>query len=144
MNNSVPPGSINPDREQFDAFKNLPRDTPILMLNLVRFRERAAYDDDRDVSGRDAYAVYGRESAAIFRRVGGTIAWRGKPEVVLIGPQTEHWDVAFSAHYPSAAAFLEMVTDPAYREAVIHRQAGVRDSRLIRMAPTEEGDIFSD
>lgn len=27
---------IDPTREQFDAFKDLPRDTPILMLNLIR------------------------------------------------------------------------------------------------------------
>ena len=90
--------------------------------------------DGRDVTGADAYAAYGRESRTIFQRVGGQIVWRGRPEQVLIGPLDERWDVAFIARYPSAAAFLEMVTDTEYRVAVAHRQAAVEDSRLVRMA----------
>jgi uncharacterized protein (DUF1330 family) len=125
---------VDPDRAHFDAFKALPRDAPILMLNLIRLRERAAYPDGRDVTGADAYAAYGRESRTIFQRVGGQIVWRGRPEQVLIGPLDERWDVAFIARYPSAAAFLEMVTDTEYRVAVVHRQAAVEDSRLVRMA----------
>ena len=125
---------VDPDRSHFDAFKALPRDAPILMLNLIRLRERAAYPDGRDVTGADAFAAYGRESRTIFQRVGGQIVWRGRPEQVLIGPLDERWDVAFIARYPSAAAFLEMVTDTEYRVAVVHRQAAVEDSRLVRMA----------
>jgi uncharacterized protein (DUF1330 family) len=125
---------VDPDRAHFDAFKALPRDAPILMLNLIRLRERAAYPDGRDVTGADAYAAYGRESRTIFQRVGGQIVWRGRPEQVLIGPLDERWDVAFIARYPSASAFLEMVTDAEYRVAVVHRQAAVEDSRLVRMA----------
>ena len=132
---------VDPGREQFDAFKALPRDTPILMLNLVRLREQAAYPDGRGATGAEAYAAYGRESRPIFERVGGRIVWRGRPEQMLIGPLDEHWDVAFIARYPSAAAFLEMVTDADYRVAVMHRQAAVDDSRLIRVGelPASEG-----
>lgn len=135
---------IDPERSQFEAFKALPRDQPILMLNCLRFRERADYPDGRDASGADAYAAYGRESAPVFRRVGGRILWRGRPEVLLIGPEDERWDLVFVARYPTAAAFLEMVTDPVYREAVRHRQAAVRDSRLLRLAEAADGDGFAD
>jgi len=134
---------IDPDRAHFEAFKALPRDTPILMLNLIRLRAEAAYPDGRGGSGKDAYAAYGRESAAVFRRVGGRIVWRGRPEQVLIGPLDERWDIAFIAHYPAAAAFLEMVTDPGYRVAVTHRQAAVDDSRLIRLAELPASDEFA-
>lgn len=135
---------IDPGREQFDTFKRLPRDKPIVMLNCVRFRDKANYPDGRDVSGADAYAAYGRDSAGVFARVGGKIIFRGKPEVTLIGPPAERWDLVFLARYPSAAAFLEMVTDPVYREAVTHRQAAVRDSRLIRIAEKNIGAGFAD
>lgn len=135
---------VDPERAAFDAFKALPRDVPLMMLNLVRFRERAAYEDDRMATGAEAYAAYGRDSAAVFRRVGGEIIWRGKPDVVLIGPGDEHWDLAFIARYPSAGAFLEMVTDPAYRKAVKHRQAAVLDSRLIRTTAAGLGASFAD
>lgn len=132
-------GYIDPERDQFDAFKALPRDTPVMMLNLVRLRDKAVYEDGRDASGAEAYAAYGRESGAVFRRVGGEIVWRGRPESLLIGPGDEHWDIAFVARYPTAGAFLEMVTDPDYRIAVQHRQAAVLDSRLLRTGEPGEG-----
>lgn len=134
---------IDPERDQFDAFKALPRDKPIMMLNLLRFRDKAAYEDGRDATGAEAYAAYGRDSAPVFERVGGEIVWRGVPEATLIGPRDEQWDVAFVARYPTAGAFLDMVTDPVYRDAVKHRQAAVLDSRLIRTVDTKEGAGFA-
>lgn len=136
-------GHIDPEREQFEAFKGLPRDEPVMMLNLLRFREQAAYEDGREATGAEAYAAYGRESEPVFRRVGGEIVWRGRPQLVLIGPADEHWDAIFVARYPSAAAFLEMVTDPDYRIAVRHRQAAVLDSRLIRTIGLGESAGFA-
>lgn len=142
-------GSIDPTREQFDAFKALPRDTPIAMLNLVRLKPMADYpaghaDHGRGLSGLDAYRAYGRTSAAVFKRVGGRQVWAGKPEIVVTGPPGERWDLAFIAEYPNAAAFLAMVTDPEYREHVKHRQAAVEDSRLIRLAPITPGEGFGE
>jgi uncharacterized protein (DUF1330 family) len=135
-------GSIDPLRAQFDAFKALPRDTPIQMLNLVRLNALAAYpeghpDHGKGLSGLDAYRAYGRTTAHIFKRVGGRQIWVGKPEGVVTGPADERWDIAFIAEYPNAGAFLAMVTDPEYRELVKHRQAGVEDSRLIRFGAVE-------
>lgn len=135
-------GNVDPTREQFDHFKSLPRDTPIWMLNLIRLNERARYPDGEEVSGAEAYARYGRESGPVFRRLGGSIVWRGRPEAMVIGPADEHWDIAFIAHYPNARAFMAMVTDPAYKEAVLHRQLAVADSRLIRMGEAAQGEGF--
>jgi uncharacterized protein (DUF1330 family) len=145
----MPMGAIDPERSQFDAFKALPRDQPIQMLNLVRVREVAAYPEGhpnagKGMSGREAYRAYGEDSGAVFQRVGAAQVWAGRPEVVVTGPLDERWDIAFIAFYPSAGAFLEMVTDPVYREAVKHRQAAVEDSRLIRMAPLTPGKVFGE
>ncbi|MBL9066721.1 MAG: DUF1330 domain-containing protein [Sphingopyxis sp.] len=131
---------IDPERAQFDAFKALPRDCVIHMLNLVRFKATATYPADhaladKGVSGADAYAHYGADSGPIFQRVGGRIVWRGTMQAMVIGPDAEHWDAMFIAEYPTSAAFMEMVTDPVYRQAVIHRQAAVAASRLIRCDP---------
>ena len=142
-------GSIDPLRQQFDAFKALPRDTPIQMLNLVRLNKLAAYpeghpDHGKGLSGLDAYRAYGRTTAHIFARVGGRQIWVGRPDVVVTGPADERWDLAFIAEYPGAGAFLAMVTDAEYRELVKHRQAGVEDSRLIRLAPVTPGEGFGE
>ena len=136
----MPGHHIDPERAAFDAFKALPRDAPIEMLNLLRFRGLAAYPAEHPaaaegLSGAEAYRRYQRGSGPVFAGVGGAIVWQAAPEIVLIGPADEAWDAAFIARYPSADAFLAMIADPAYRAAVIHRQAAVETSRLIRMAP---------
>ncbi len=133
---------VDPDRETFAAFRAMERDGPLHMLNLVQLLDKAIYDDGRQISGVDAYAAYGRQSGPVFHRVGGRILWRGQFEFILIGPSDECWDHCFIAEYPNLAAFVEMVRDPAYRQAVKHRQAAVLTSRLIRTRPKEGGDFF--
>ena len=139
---------VDPSPENFARFKSLDRDKPILMLNMLRFKEHATYPADHPkandvMSGAEAYALYGAESGPIFTRVGGSIIWRGEFEATVIGPNDEHWDAVFIARYPTAHAFLEMVTDPDYQRAVVNRQAAVASSRLIRMGETETGELFS-
>ena len=135
-------GHIDPTKETFAAFRADDRDGPIHMLNLVRFRNKAAYPDGREATGAEAYAAYGRDSHPVFSRLGGKIVWRGNFELMLVGPNEEAWDECFIAEYPSVAAFVEMIRDPVYREAVKHRQAAVRDSRLVRLAPAAVGTGF--
>lgn len=133
---------IDPSRQTFGAFKDLPRDLPVEMLNLVALHDAAEYEDGRVATGAEAYAAYGKESGPIFRKFGGEIIWSATPEFMLIGPSDEAWDVAFVARYPTAQAFLDMVYDPDYQRAVKHRQAAVRTSRLIRTSPREAGAGF--
>lgn len=133
---------IDPTKERFQQFRELPRSGPIHMLNLVRFRAEAAYPDGRKATGAEAYAAYGRDSGPLFARLGGRIVWRGEFQFMLIGPTDERWDEVFIAEYPSADAFIEMLRDPVYREAVKHRQAAVEDSRLVRLSPAPTGTRF--
>lgn len=135
-------GHVDPTRERFAEFRANARPGPIQMLNLVRLRDRALYPDGRPSSGAEAYAAYGRDSFPVFARLGGRVIWRGRFEMMLIGPDSERWDHCFIAQYPDVAAFVAMVRDPEYREAVKHRQAAVLDSRLIRLAPETAGDRF--
>jgi len=136
------PGYIDPTKETFAAFRDNDRPGPIEMLNLVRLHARAKYPDGREATGAEAYVAYGRGSGPVFTRLGGTIIWRGKFEMTLIGPGDERWDLCFIARYPNVAAFVEMIRDPLYREAVKHRQAAVEDSRLIRLAEGAAGVGF--
>lgn len=135
-------GHIDPDRERFAAFQAIQRPGPIHMLNLIRLRDRAQYDDGREATGAEAYRAYGRESGPVFARLGGKQVWLGVPELMLIGPAEERWDIAFIAEYPDADAFVAMVRDPDYRQAVVHRTAAVADSRLLRLRPGAPGAGF--
>ncbi len=136
---------LDPTKEIYAKFREMDRPGPIHMLNLVKLRDNAAYPDGRAATGADAYRCYARESGALFRKLGGRQLWIGKPELMLIGPQDcEQWDIAFIAEYPSVQAFVDMLRDPTYREAVKHRQAAVIDSRLLRLQPAEAGTEFGE
>ena len=131
--------------DSFRQFREIEREGPIHMLNLVRLKPQAEYEDGREATGAEAYAAYGRESAAVFQRLGGRIVWRGRMEHMLIGPaEGEEWDLCFIAEYPSVEAFTQMIKDPQYRKAMEHRQAGVADSRLIRMEPQDSHGNFAE
>ncbi|MFC0633559.1 DUF1330 domain-containing protein [Brevundimonas balnearis] len=140
---------LDPTREIMAQFRDLPLDRPVAMINLLRFRERAAYPDGHvdaasDRTGAAAYAAYGKAAAGPFKRAGGRQVWLGVPELTVIGPAEERWDLAFIAEYPTGQAFVDMLRDPEYRAAVVHRQAAVADSRLIRTSPRSPGDRFGE
>lgn len=138
---------IDPSRANFDAFKDLPRDEPIHMLNLLRYRDEADYpagheNAGKGWTGRRAYEEYGKTSGPIFRRVGGKIVWRGAYQTVVTGPEAMEWHDGFIAEYPNSGAFFEMIKDADYQRAVINRTAALADSRLVRFAPGEVGEGF--
>lgn len=138
---------IDPSRANFEAFKALPRDEPIHMLNLLQYRELAEYPEGHEHAGkgwtgRRAYEEYGKTSGPIFRRVGGRIVWRGAYQTVVTGPGDMTWHDGFIAEYPGSTAFFEMIKDPEYERAVVNRTAALTDSRLIRFAPGAGGEGF--
>lgn len=124
------------------AFREDARPGPIHMLNLIRLRAQAEYPDGRSATGAQAYAEYSRISAEPARALGMTIAWRGGFEIMMVGPETETWDICFVAEYPSVEAFIALMRHPDYRAAMAHRQAGVADSRLVRLKPELPGSTF--
>jgi len=138
---------IDPSPANFQAFKDLPRDQPIHMLNLLLYRDRAEYPDGHDHagkgwSGRRAYEQYGKTSGPIFRRVGGSMVWRGAFQTMVTGPDDRIWHDGFVAQYPNAGAFFEMIKDEDYQKAVVNRTAALEDSRLVRFAPGNAGEGF--
>ena len=128
---------IDPSRENWTQFKSLPRDTPIQMLNLIKFRDLAEYPPDhpnhgKGLTGREAYAIYGKAFQALVADDGAVMIWQPPMECVVTGPADE-WDEAFVMGYPNSGAFMAMVKDPHYiADVVPHRTAAVADSRLIR------------
>ena len=131
---------IDPDREAWELFKGLPRDRPIHMLNLITLKTRAEYPEGhpghgKDISGADAYRAYGRGIAPVFERLGARQVWAGRPQVMVTGPGSEAWELAF----------IDMVRDPHYRtEVVPHRTAAVSDSRLLCLEPLESGGTLGE
>jgi hypothetical protein len=132
-------GFVNPSRENWQRFKDLPRDTPIHMLNLIKFRELAEYPEGhpnhgKGLTGLEAYAIYREGFQRVVANDGAAMIWEAPLECVVTGPEGE-WDEAFVMGYPNSTVFLAMVKNEEYvRDVVPHRTAAVADSRLIRFA----------
>jgi uncharacterized protein (DUF1330 family) len=114
-------------------------DQPVVMINLLRYRELAAYAPDSGLegcSGREAYDRYWRAAIRFVRSIGGSVVWQGAARAVVLGPSTERWDDVLLVRYPSKQAFLEMIGNPEYQAVTVHRTAALEDSRLIATLPT--------
>jgi len=128
---------VDPSRETWQAFKDLPRDRPIQMLNLIKFRDLADYPPDhpnhgKGLTGREAYEIYRAGFQRVVAGDGAAMVWEAPMECVVTGPEGE-WDEAFVMGYPNSALFMAMVKNEEYiRDVVPHRTAAVADSRLIR------------
>ncbi len=111
---------------------------PVVMINLLRYREQADYGRRTDIepcSGREAYRRYMKQAVAFVIAVGGAVVWQGTPKALLLGPPDERWDLALLVRYPSKEAFLALVSNPAYQAITVHRTAALEDSRLIATEP---------
>ena len=117
-----------------EALRALPDDAPVVMLNLMRFRERSL---DGNGSGWDAYLRYSRLSIRLIKAQGGTIIWTGDAETVALGvPERHRWDYVALVRYPSRAAFLAMMHSPDYAEANVERENGCADHAIVAMRET--------
>jgi uncharacterized protein (DUF1330 family) len=120
-----------------EALKTLPDDTPVTMLNLMRFRERSLDDNG---SGWDAYLRYSRLAIKLIRAQGGTIIWAGDAEAVALGtPEQHRWNYVALVRYPSRAAFLTMMNSPEYAAANVERENGCADHAIIAVRETWNG-----
>jgi uncharacterized protein (DUF1330 family) len=122
--------SIEPTMEQFERLTATPDDGPVIMLNLLRFKERAD-GIDKGVSGAEAYGRYGMAVQEHLERVGGRVLLAMSPEQSVIGPLEGEWDMVIAVEYPSRSAFVSMTSDPGYLAIHGHRAAALADSRLI-------------
>ena len=62
-------GSDSVKRDKF--FANLPPDQPLVMVNLLKFKDKAEYPDGRqsDLSGMEAYGIYGQGVAKLIAQL---------------------------------------------------------------------------
>ena len=119
---------VVPNEEQLAGFLEGDVDSPIEMVNLLKFKDKAEYEDgrDTDLSGEEAYAIYGLEVIEHVRKVGGEPIFFGKVERLMLGEVEELWDMVAIARYPSRKAMLKMISDPDYIESSKHRSAGLK------------------
>jgi len=112
------------------GLQELDPQAPVVMVNLMRFRERSL---DGDGSGWDAYVRYSALAVPMIKARGGTLLWTGDAKAVALGAHDGNdWDFVALVFYPSVAAFLNMMTSEAYeRDADPHRLDGCAEHVII-------------
>jgi uncharacterized protein (DUF1330 family) len=130
--------SIDPTADQVRALRDVPDERPITMVNLLKFRAQARYEDGDEApcSGREAYARYKKAFTVTVGAVSqAQVVFQGPVQQVFIGaagqPETD-WDEVLVVRYPSRRHFLAMMADPTYREALRHRYAGLERTVLLQ------------
>ena len=102
-------------------------DGPIFMVNLLKFKERAEYEDGRetDLTGREAYNLYGAAVFGILPDYDAEPVFVGDVTFLSLGQVEELWDEVAIVKYPNRGALLAMSTSAEWQAASVHRTAGL-------------------
>ncbi len=112
------------------GLREMDQQAPVVMVNLMRFRERSL---DGDGSGWDAYLRYSALTVPMIKARGGTLLWTGDAKTVALGRQDgNQWDYLALVYYPTVTAFLDMMTSHDYEQRCDrHRTNGCAEHVII-------------
>jgi hypothetical protein len=129
FNNAIDPteepgvgtSSTMPTAAAIDELKTHPRqDTPVVMVNWLKFRDRAAY------------MRYGKVALQTTHSLRAKLVCASRYQQILIGengdPARELWDEFALMQYPGRATFALMGSLKRYRRALPDREAGLAEN----------------
>jgi hypothetical protein len=128
---------LEPTPESGRAFVTRHIEGPVVMLNLLRFREFADYSASphlaprAPITGAAAYQLYMDHTLPHLRKSGGELIFFGTGGPFLIGPPGERWDAAMLVRQRSVRDFLAFASNQDYLAGIGHRLAALEDSRLL-------------
>lgn len=116
-----------------EARKNHNDGKPLIQVNLLSYHKNAKYEDENlnTISGEEAYKKYAKVAMKAVTKVGGRFLWYSKVRLTMIGPDLHEWDDVGIVMYPNLDKFVEMANLDWYKASLHHREAGLRDTRLI-------------
>lgn len=115
-------------------------DGPIFMINLLKFKDKAVYEDGRetDLTGREAYMIYGRAVAQLLPKFGGMAIFAADVTFLSLGQVGELWDEVAIGVYPQRGDMVRMSMSEEWREIAVHRSAGLDGQLNIETVLSEE------
>lgn len=130
---------VVPTMERAMEFFGGVEDGPFVMVNLLKFKPRAEYEDGSDahLTGAEAYGRYGEVVRELVTALGGRIRYSSTVTGLMLGEVEELWDAVALAEYPSLAAFRQMAMSPEMHAIEHHRKAGLAGQLNIRTKPAE-------
>ena len=128
---------LRPNAKQMAGFLLGDTKTTIHMVNLLKFKDKAEYKDRRqtNLTGKEAYQIYGKEVQEHLRKVGAKMIFSGEVSRLMLGEVEELWDMIAIAEYPSRKAMRSMIMDKEYQKSEEHRSAGLAGQLNIETRP---------
>lgn len=122
--------AVYPSRAQLEALVAGGDEGPIVMINLLRFKDRASAPDE-GLTGEEAYQRYATAMRGIVEGRGGRILWMGRVAAQVIGAGAQDFHAAALVEYPSRQAFIAIATSPEVAAIGVHRAAGLEGQWLL-------------
>ena len=128
---------LRPNAKQMAGFLLGDTKTAIHMVYLLKFKDKAEYKDGRqtDLTGKEAYQIYGKEVQEHLRKVGAKMIFSGEVSRLMLREVEELWDMIAIAEYPSRKAMRSMIMDKEYQKIEEHRSAGLAGQLNIETKP---------
>ena len=113
---------INPTKEQFKALFDLPKDQPVVMVNILKYKKGG---------GKEAYQRYQANVLPFLKKAKGKLIWMGNSLHTIIGDSADQPHTFMLVEYPSVTNFIEMISDTAYQEIAKDRTMGLEYGGLV-------------
>ena len=124
-----------PTPEQIQELMKGPEDSPVVMVNLLKFKERAD-GQNSEMSGAESYMKYGEKMKKFVESKGGRFIWSGRVDSMVVGESDVAFQVVALVEYPNRKAFLEIVTSAHVAEIGKDRARGLAGQWLIATTET--------
>jgi uncharacterized protein (DUF1330 family) len=116
---------VDPTGADLKAFLNEDPGGPVVMLNLLKYRD----------GGEASYRAYTAALADYLPRIGAEVLYVGDCSSVLVAPPEWDWDTLLVVRYPSRATFSAMVADPEYQAVTHLRSEALTEAVLAATVP---------
>jgi uncharacterized protein (DUF1330 family) len=123
---------------EFAKFMAQADDGPVVMINLLKFRDRAK---SGDLTGAESYARYGELAAQFVEAYGGKLIWAGQVREHLVGDTNYDWDSVLLVSWPNRQNLLDLGNDEGYQAIAHFRTDGLERTMLIAL--DEQGNAIS-
>ena len=132
-------GATDPSEEQLQNLLSGDLEGPFHFVNLLRFKEIANYPSEHELasqqlSGAEAYDKYGVVAIEQVTKRGGRLVTLNHVEKQVVGASRD-WHRVATMEYRNIKAFIDMLMDPEYQAALVHREAGLEATEVLVTRP---------
>ena len=97
---------VKPSKDQMDKLMGYPKNTPLVMLNILKFKDKTGNENE---TGKEAYARYFRNARPFIEQSNAKLIWKGAVATTVIGNSEKEPDMIFLIEYPSVDHFLKIL-----------------------------------